>query len=149
MVASLKSCGGIQGLSCDIVRTARPLRTLRQSQCGLKQRFLNLMQIGELAKTSLSDAAKTAIPNIPWKQLYGVRNRIVHGYDDRLGYRIRRHPPASSVSKSYYREQWLVEKRRCSTKHTFFFLQGKLIHDFGPLTAHFTAFPRWCGHKFW
>ena len=81
MVASLKSCGGIQGLSCDIVRTARPLRTLRQSQCGLKQRSLNLMQIGELAKTSLSDAAKTAIPNIPWKQLYGVRNRIVHGYD--------------------------------------------------------------------
>lgn len=41
----------------------------------------NLMQIGELAKTSLSDAAKTAIPNIPWKQLYGMRNRIVHGYD--------------------------------------------------------------------
>lgn len=41
----------------------------------------NLMQIEELAKTSLSDAAKTAISNIPWKQLYGMRNRIVHGYD--------------------------------------------------------------------
>ena len=38
------------------------------------------MQIGELAKEELSDAAKTAISTIPWHQLYGMRNRIVHGY---------------------------------------------------------------------
>ena len=41
----------------------------------------NLMQMGELAKTSLSDELKTAVPAIPWKQIYGLRNRIVHGYD--------------------------------------------------------------------
>ncbi len=41
----------------------------------------NLMQIGELAKTSLSDETKRNIANIPWNQLYGMRNRIVHGYD--------------------------------------------------------------------
>lgn len=41
----------------------------------------NLMQIGELAKVSLSDEAKESISNIPWNQLYGMRNRIVHGYD--------------------------------------------------------------------
>lgn len=41
----------------------------------------NLMQIGELAKTSLSDNAKNRIPSIPWKQIYGMRNRIVHGYE--------------------------------------------------------------------
>ena len=40
----------------------------------------NLMQIGELAKTALSDEAKSSITTIPWKQLYGMRNRIVHGY---------------------------------------------------------------------
>ena len=40
----------------------------------------NLMQIGELAKTALSDEAKSSITTIPWKQLYGLRNRIVHGY---------------------------------------------------------------------
>ncbi|MBR2279371.1 MAG: DUF86 domain-containing protein [Ruminococcus sp.] len=40
----------------------------------------NLMQIGELAKTSLSDELKNEINTIPWKQLYGMRNRIVHGY---------------------------------------------------------------------
>ena len=41
----------------------------------------NLMQIGELAKTSLSDATKEQIISIPWRQIYGMRNRIVHGYD--------------------------------------------------------------------
>lgn len=41
----------------------------------------NLMQIGELAKTTLSDDIKGQIPQIPWKQIYGMRNRIVHGYD--------------------------------------------------------------------
>ena len=40
----------------------------------------NLMQIGELAKTSLSAEAKAQITSIPWQQLYGMRNRIVHGY---------------------------------------------------------------------
>lgn len=40
----------------------------------------NLMQIGELAKTSLTDEVKQSITTIPWKQLYGMRNRIVHGY---------------------------------------------------------------------
>ena len=41
----------------------------------------NLMQIGELAKISLSDELKNGIDSIPWKQIYGLRNRIVHGYD--------------------------------------------------------------------
>lgn len=40
----------------------------------------NLMQIGELAKNTLSDDAKNQIGSIPWKQIYGMRNRIVHGY---------------------------------------------------------------------
>ena len=40
----------------------------------------NLMQIGELAKTELSDEIKLSMTSIPWKQIYGLRNRIVHGY---------------------------------------------------------------------
>ena len=40
----------------------------------------NLMQIGELAKASLSDECKAEIKNIPRHQIYGLRNRIVHGY---------------------------------------------------------------------
>ena len=41
----------------------------------------NLMQIGELAKVSLSDELKSSIKSIPWNQIYGLRNRIVHGYE--------------------------------------------------------------------
>lgn len=40
----------------------------------------NLMQIGELANSLLSGEAKAEIKTIPWKQIYGMRNRIVHGY---------------------------------------------------------------------
>ncbi len=40
----------------------------------------NMMQIGEFAKFSLSDSMKLRIKSIPWNQLYGMRNRIVHGY---------------------------------------------------------------------
>ncbi len=40
----------------------------------------NLMQLGELAKQSLSEEAKRQITSIPWQQIYGLRNRIVHGY---------------------------------------------------------------------
>ena len=40
----------------------------------------NLMQIGELAKESLGDEVKKAITTVPWQQIYGLRNRIVHGY---------------------------------------------------------------------
>ena len=40
----------------------------------------NLMQIGELPKTSLSDMAKGSIPSIPWRQICGLRSRTVHGY---------------------------------------------------------------------
>lgn len=41
----------------------------------------NLMQIGELTKSSLSDELKTSLKSIPWNQIYGLRNRIVHGYE--------------------------------------------------------------------
>lgn len=40
----------------------------------------NLLQIGELAHDALSEVIKEKIPEIPWPQIYGLRNRIVHGY---------------------------------------------------------------------
>lgn len=46
----------------------------------LEATVFNLMQIGELAKESLSDETKAQIKTIPWQQIYGMRNRIVHGY---------------------------------------------------------------------
>lgn len=41
-----------------------------------------LSQIGELAKVQLSDEAKSYCTMIPWKNIYGLRNRIVHGYGE-------------------------------------------------------------------
>lgn len=40
----------------------------------------NLFQIGELAK-GFSDEFLKKYNKIPWKQIIGMRHRIVHGYD--------------------------------------------------------------------
>lgn len=40
----------------------------------------NLSQIGELA-SKLDASFIQAHSNMPWKQLYGLRNRIVHDYE--------------------------------------------------------------------
>lgn len=42
----------------------------------------NLLQIGEMCNKDLSDELKEKYDHIPWRQIYGLRNRIVHGYDD-------------------------------------------------------------------
>ena len=68
----------------SILRYCQECRSLEEFESDsmrVEATVFNLMQIGELSKTSLSDAAKDSIPSIPWKQIYGLRNRIVHGYD--------------------------------------------------------------------
>ena len=40
----------------------------------------NLLQIGELAN-HLSDDFINSSPQIPWRQIIGLRNRLVHDYD--------------------------------------------------------------------
>lgn len=56
------------------------LKDFQKNSMCVEACVFNLMQIGELAKTSLTDECKTVIATIPWRQLYGMRNRIVHGY---------------------------------------------------------------------
>ena len=55
--------------------------SFQQDDMCVEATVFNLMQIGELAKASLSDELKAGIKTIPWKQIYGLRNRIVHGYE--------------------------------------------------------------------
>jgi hypothetical protein len=62
---------------CENCSTLEEFQT--DSMC-VEACVFNLMQIGELAKISLSDEFKQELKTIPWKQLYGMRNRIVHGY---------------------------------------------------------------------
>lgn len=45
-----------------------------------KAALFDLMQIGELVNNSLSPECMDKIENIPWEQIYALRNRIVHGY---------------------------------------------------------------------
>ncbi|MGP1574918.1 HepT-like ribonuclease domain-containing protein [Selenomonas sp.] len=40
----------------------------------------NLSQIGELT-AKLNDNFKKQYPQVPWAQIYGLRNRIVHDYE--------------------------------------------------------------------
>lgn len=56
------------------------LAEFEENSMRVEATVFNLMQLGELAKQSLSDEAKTQITTIPWQQIYGLRNRIVHGY---------------------------------------------------------------------
>jgi len=64
----------------DYCRDCTSLEEFESNSMRVEACVFNLMQIGELAKTALSDEAKASIATIPWKQLYGMRNRIVHGY---------------------------------------------------------------------
>ena len=40
----------------------------------------NLSQLGELCRF-VDDAFAEAHPEIPWREMYGLRNRIVHDYE--------------------------------------------------------------------
>lgn len=77
--AMMKICEHIRSVLkyCENCSTLEEFQTdsMRVEAC-----VFNLMQIGELAKISLSDELKQELKTIPWKQLYGMRNRIVHGY---------------------------------------------------------------------
>ncbi len=57
------------------------LEEFEESSMRVEACVFNLMQLGELAKTSLGEETKSRLTGIPWKQIYGMRNRIVHGYD--------------------------------------------------------------------
>ncbi len=41
----------------------------------------NVLQIGELTRNALDADFAAAHPDIPWRQMYGLRNRIVHDYE--------------------------------------------------------------------
>jgi len=45
---------------------------------------LNLITIGEIAARVMSEHAEFAgkYPNVPWRQMRGMRNRLAHGYFD-------------------------------------------------------------------
>ena len=41
---------------------------------------MRLLEILGEAATHVSEAVQTAHPQIPWRQIAGTRNRLIHGY---------------------------------------------------------------------
>lgn len=73
----------------DILRAGRAVReflagakrsTLDSSYEKLSAVIWQLLLIGEAA-TRLSDEARASFPDTPWKQIIGMRNRLIHAYD--------------------------------------------------------------------
>lgn len=54
-------------------------RELEINEILLDSMMLRLVQISEDSR-NLSDSFKEANPQIPWTDIYGLRNRIVHDY---------------------------------------------------------------------
>lgn len=90
-MSSKRDAQTLQKIIDRIDRTARYCENVSfdafQSDMMLQEACVfNVLQIGELSKQGLSEELVAARPDIPWKQMYGMRNRIVHGYD---GVRLR------------------------------------------------------------
>lgn len=79
-IAVLKKMLQHTGAILDYCKGCRNLGDFEENSMRVEATVFNLMQLGELAKQSLSDVAKAQITTIPWQQIYGLRNRIVHGY---------------------------------------------------------------------
>jgi len=54
---------------------------LKDNKTNMASAFV-LIQIGEISVEGLSDEFRQQIASIPWTQIKGLRNRIVHGYDE-------------------------------------------------------------------
>ncbi|MBQ7506928.1 MAG: DUF86 domain-containing protein [Lachnospiraceae bacterium] len=57
------------------------LKEFESNPMRVEATVFNFLQIGEMANNKLSDESKEAMSEIPWAAVYGMRNRIVHGYE--------------------------------------------------------------------
>lgn len=58
-------------------RTRQDLDTDRMFELAL----VRLVEIVGEAAARVSEAGKAKSPSIPWRQIVGMRNRLIHGYD--------------------------------------------------------------------
>jgi uncharacterized protein with HEPN domain len=52
-----------------------------QEQRVLQLALTRLVEIVGEAANRISDATRQAHPDVPWPQIIGMRNRLIHGYD--------------------------------------------------------------------
>lgn len=52
-----------------------------QSSMLVEAVVFNLAQIGEISKYGISDSTKSAYQTVPWREMNGLRNKMIHDYD--------------------------------------------------------------------
>jgi uncharacterized protein with HEPN domain len=65
----------------DYMKEINSSEAFNQNQLIVDAVVFNLSQIGEISRYRISSSLKDSTINIPWHEMYGFRNRIVHDYD--------------------------------------------------------------------
>jgi uncharacterized protein with HEPN domain len=65
----------------DYMKEINSIEEFNQNQLVVDAVVFNLSQIGEISRYRISSCLKDSTINIPWHEMYGFRNRIVHDYD--------------------------------------------------------------------
>jgi uncharacterized protein with HEPN domain len=66
----------------EYVKDVKSLDEFEKNSLKKDAIVFNLLQIGELSNKKLTNDFKKEHNTIPWIQIYGLRNRIVHDYDN-------------------------------------------------------------------
>lgn len=65
----------------DYMKKINSVKEFNKNQLVVDAVVFNLSQIGEISRYRISSSLKESVINIPWHEMYGFRNRIVHDYD--------------------------------------------------------------------
>jgi len=70
----------IEAILCYI-KSTKKFEEFNHNQLVVDAVVFNLSQIGEISKYRISSDTKETNNHIPWNEMYGFRNRIIHDYD--------------------------------------------------------------------
>ena len=68
--------------ACQYCREIDSPDLFEQDEMTAEAATFNIMQIGEISHDMLTEITKSQLADLPWTAVYGLRNRIVHGYSD-------------------------------------------------------------------
>lgn len=65
----------------DYTKNLTNIDDFNQSSMLVEAVVFNLAQIGEISKYGISDSTKLAYQAVPWREMNGFRNKMIHDYD--------------------------------------------------------------------
>lgn len=66
----------------EYTSSIQTLEEFSNNSLVLDATIFNLLQIGEIVRNKVSLQIKEENSNIPWGEIYGLRNRLIHDYDN-------------------------------------------------------------------